>query len=82
MGAPDLVMLGHYDTRLVALSVLIAVVASYAALDLAERVTFARVWTRHLWLSGGATAMGIGIWLYLSARGPFDTCLQTRVDLM
>ncbi len=36
--------------------------ASYAALDLAGRVTAARGRARALWLSGGATAMGIGIW--------------------
>jgi two-component system sensor histidine kinase/response regulator len=62
VSTPDLVLQGHYDTRLVALSVLIAVVASYAALDLAARVTSARGRARYLWLSGGATAMGIGIW--------------------
>jgi two-component system sensor histidine kinase/response regulator len=62
MSTPDVVMLGHYDTRLVALSVFIAVVASYAALDLAERVTSARRGLRYLWLSLGAAAMGIGIW--------------------
>ena len=42
MSTPDVVMLGFYDTRLVALSVMIAVVASYAALDLAASVTSAR----------------------------------------
>src|SRR6266849_2864517 len=62
MTSPDLVMVGSYDFRLVALSVVIAVLASYAALDLAGRVTSARGGTRILWLSGGATAMGIGIW--------------------
>jgi two-component system sensor histidine kinase/response regulator len=51
-----------YDHRLVALSVLIAILASYAALDLAGRVTSARRGIRFLWLSGGAFAMGIGIW--------------------
>jgi two-component system sensor histidine kinase/response regulator len=62
MTTPDLVMLGSYDHRLVALSVFIAILASYAALDLAARVTSARGAARYLWLSGGATAMGIGIW--------------------
>ncbi len=62
MSTSDVVMLGHYDARLVALSVFIAIVASYAALDLAARVTSATGGTRYLWLSGGATAMGIGIW--------------------
>jgi two-component system sensor histidine kinase/response regulator len=51
-----------YDHRFVALSVFIAVLASYAALDLAGRVTSARGGIRLLWLGGGAIAMGIGIW--------------------
>ena len=58
----DPVMVGSYDYRLVALSVLIAVLASYAALDLAGRVTLAHGRMRLAWLSGGATAMGFGIW--------------------
>ena len=53
---------GYYDYRLVALSVLIAILAAYAALDLAGRVTTARGNARRMWLSGGAVAMGIGIW--------------------
>jgi two-component system sensor histidine kinase/response regulator len=53
---------GSYDYRLVALSVLIAVLASYAALDLAARVTAAHDRIRFAWLLGGATAMGTGIW--------------------
>ena len=54
---------GTYDYRLVALSVVIAICASYAALDLAGRVTAARGYGRALWLGGGgASAMGIGIW--------------------
>src|SRR5437660_988702 len=36
--------------------------ASYAALDLAARVTAAAGWTRAVWLLGGAGAMGTGIW--------------------
>jgi two-component system cell cycle sensor histidine kinase/response regulator CckA len=51
-----------YDYRLVALSVLIAACASYAALDLAGRVTAARGRALVLWLVCGAGAMGLGIW--------------------
>ena len=51
---------GIYDYRLVALSVLIAVLASFAALDLGGRVTASRGSVRSLWLMGGAAAMGIG----------------------
>ena len=53
---------GSYNHALVALSVLIAMFASYAALDLAGRVTAASGWTRTVWLLGGAGAMGTGIW--------------------
>jgi two-component system, sensor histidine kinase and response regulator len=58
------VIIGSYDYRLVSLSVLIAMLASYAALDLASRVTAAHSRSRSssVWLLGGATAMGIGIW--------------------
>jgi diguanylate cyclase (GGDEF)-like protein/PAS domain S-box-containing protein len=53
---------GSYDYRLVMLSIVLAMFASYAALDLAGRVTSARGWVRAIWLSGGAAAMGLGIW--------------------
>src|SRR6267378_137097 len=55
-------LIGSYNYALVALSVLIAMFASYAALDLAGRVTSAGGWTRAVWLLGGAGAMGTGIW--------------------
>jgi PAS domain S-box-containing protein len=55
-------LIGSYNYTLVALSVLIAIFASYAALDLAGRVTAAGGWTRAVWLLGGAGAMGTGIW--------------------
>ena len=51
-----------YDYRLVSLSVVIAIFASYTALDLAGRVTATRDQARLAWLIGGATAMGTGIW--------------------
>ncbi len=62
MTSPDLELVGAYDYRLVALSVLIAILASYAALDLAGRLTSAHGKARLLWLNGGAVAMGFGIW--------------------
>src|ERR1700751_5450501 len=55
-------MMGSYNYTLVALSVLIAMFASYAALDLAGRLTAAGGWTRAVWLLGGAGALGTGIW--------------------
>lgn len=53
---------GSYDYRLVALSVVLAMFSSYAALDLSERVTAAQGWAQSFWLSTGAGAMGLGIW--------------------
>ncbi|MBV9266547.1 MAG: PAS domain-containing protein [Acidobacteriaceae bacterium] len=53
---------GRYDPWLVALSVIIAVCASYTALGLASRTTAAQGRKRLAWLTGGACAMGFGIW--------------------
>jgi methyl-accepting chemotaxis protein PixJ len=47
---------------LVALSLLIAVLASYSAVNLAGRVAAARSAARLAWLAGGAIALGGGIW--------------------
>lgn len=55
-------LIGSYNPYLVALSVLIAIFASYAALELAARITAAAKRARLGWLSGGAIAMGLGIW--------------------
>jgi NO-binding membrane sensor protein with MHYT domain/nitrogen-specific signal transduction histidine kinase len=55
-------MNGSYDHIQVTLSVLLAVAASYAALELSGRVTAARGRMRVAWLTGGALVMGTGIW--------------------
>src|SRR5438876_7190602 len=62
MNTSDQTLLGSYNHGLVVLSVVIAIVAAYAALDLAGRVTSAGGRGRFFWLSGGAIAMGTGIW--------------------
>jgi NO-binding membrane sensor protein with MHYT domain len=55
-------LVGSYSLGLVALSVVIAMCASYASLDLAGRVKAARGRVQLLWTMGGATEMGLGIW--------------------
>ena len=58
-----LALSGVYNPILVAVSVLMAVVAAYAALGLAGRVKAAENRrTRQLWLAAGAAAMGTGVW--------------------
>jgi PAS domain S-box-containing protein len=55
-------MTSTYNYWLVALSLLIATGASYAALDIAGRATAATGRMRAAWLVGGAASMGLGIW--------------------
>ena len=51
-----------YNVWLVALSYLIAVVASFTALELGSRVALSEHRAARIWLIAGAVAMGIGIW--------------------
>ena len=51
-----------HDPVLVALSILIAALASYTALDLATRMRAASGRARRAWLAAAAIAMGGGIW--------------------
>ena len=47
---------------LVAISLLIATVSSYTALDLAGRIRTSSGWAKHAWLATAALAMGGGMW--------------------
>ena len=53
---------GSYNYWLVVLSVLVATLASYTALDLTSRITASKGRAAKLWLLGGAFSMGTGIW--------------------
>jgi two-component system sensor histidine kinase/response regulator len=53
---------GVYDGRLVVLSIVIAILAAYAALDLSGRLTVSHGRASLAWLWGGAFSMGIGVW--------------------
>jgi len=55
-------MEGSYNAYLVITSYLIAVAASYTALELSRRVSQSSGRAAMLWLLGGAFSMGIGIW--------------------
>ncbi len=57
-----MIMETRYIPGFVILSVLVAILASFVALDLANSVTHARGRTKTVWLIFGAAAMGIGIW--------------------
>lgn len=53
---------GTYDPALVVISVLIAIFASFTALDLAHSVALSSGRARRAWLAGGAIAVGVGTW--------------------
>ncbi|MBB5693074.1 MHYT domain-containing protein [Muricoccus pecuniae] len=53
---------GTHDATLIVLSILIAMAASYTALDLASRLRASTGWARLAWLATAALAMGGGIW--------------------
>lgn len=53
---------GSYNYYIVALSVIIAVLASYSALSIAAKISLANGKTRFFWLLAGSLVMGNGIW--------------------
>lgn len=55
-------LISSYNQVLVAFSLIVAILASYTALDMAGRVTLAKGREALSWLIGGAFAMGFGIW--------------------
>ncbi len=66
----------HHDTALVVLSYLIAVVASFTALDMTERLRTSAHSARRFWHLGAALVLGGGVWSMhfigmLAYRAPF-----------
>ncbi len=51
-----------YSPALVFISLCVAILASYTALDLTGRIATARGRNVYLWIGGGALAMGFGVW--------------------
>lgn len=62
MTPAERLLTGSHDPLVVALSVVIAVAASYAGLDLAGRVSAGKGWSFAAWLICGSVAMDMGIW--------------------
>lgn len=70
-----------YHIPLVILSIVIAIIASYAALDLAIQVNKAKSIARHIWISAGAFAMGVGIWaMHFIAMLAFHLSIPVTYD--
>lgn len=75
-----------YNDLLVVLSFLVAILASYTALDMAGRIRTAKG-TAAYWWAGGAFAMGLGIWSMhfigmLAFRLPIDLGYDPGITLL
>ena len=75
------IMQGTYNIWLVATSCLVAVAASFAALQLGGRVGSARGRAVWAWLAGGSVAMGLGIWsMHFIAMLAFHLPIAIKYD--
>ena len=76
-------MSGTYNEVLVLFSLLVAILASYTALDMASRVTTTQgTSAARWWLAGGAMPMGLGIWsMHFVGMLAFDLPIPLGYDL-
>jgi PAS domain S-box-containing protein len=75
-------MSGTYNYWLVALSFGVAILTSYTAIALVERVTASNGPVRRGWLIGGAIAMGSGIWcMHYTGMLAFQLPIPVRYHL-
>ncbi|RRV10387.1 bifunctional diguanylate cyclase/phosphodiesterase [Pseudomonas sp. v388] len=77
---------GAYIPSLVLISILVAILASYTALDLTSRIASASGRAVYGWIGGGAFAMGTGIWSMhfigmLAFEPPFETAFDIPLTL-
>lgn len=76
-----------HNDLLVVLSFLVAILASYTALDMAGRIRTAKGNAAYWWWAGGAFAMGLGIWSMhfigmLAFRLPIDLGYDPWITLL
>ncbi|MFJ9991915.1 putative bifunctional diguanylate cyclase/phosphodiesterase [Pseudomonas putida] len=75
-------LIGSYSSSLVLISLCVAILASYTALDLAGRIATAKGRAVYLWMGGGALAMGIGIWsMHFIGMLAFELPIELGYDL-
>ena len=75
-------LVGGYDAKLVILSIIVATLASYTALNLAGRITVSEGRASKIWLLGGAFSMGTGIWaMHFIGMLAFSLPIQIGYDI-
>ncbi len=55
-------LISHYQTPLVFMSIFVAIFASYLAISLADTITKTDAQSARWWIAGGALAIGTGVW--------------------
>src|SRR5688572_27204467 len=74
-------MATHYNAWLVIASVVIAILASYAALDMTARLSAAHSHARRWWWLSAPVAMGVGIWsMHFVGMLAFHLPMAVRYD--
>ncbi|OCR21574.1 histidine kinase [Pseudomonas syringae] len=75
-------LIGQYTPSLVLVSIFVAILASYTALDLAGRIATSQGRALLAWIGGGAFSMGIGIWaMHFIGMLAFDLPIDLAFDL-
>ncbi|CAM4480241.1 bifunctional diguanylate cyclase/phosphodiesterase [Paenibacillus tarimensis] len=73
---------GSYNYYIVALSVVIAILASYSALTITAKISHASGKSKYFWLLAGAFVMGEGIWsMHFVGMLAFHLHTEVRYDL-
>ena len=76
-------MTGQYHPLLVALSLLVAVMAAWSALDLSQRIQSTDRRAARIWLFSGALVLGTGIWsVNFVGMLAYALPMQTGFDLI
>lgn len=74
-------LVSQYDYILVVVSFIVAILASYTALNMAGRVSTSTGASAWIWLTGGGIAMGIGIWaMHFIGMLAMDISMSMRYD--
>ena len=75
-------LIGSYSPALVVISLFVAILASYTALDLTGRIATSRGRAAHWWMAGGALAMGVGVWsMHFIGMLAFELPIKLGYDL-
>ncbi len=75
-------LIGSYSPSLVVISLCVAMLAAYTALDLVGRIATAKGKAVYFWMAGGSLSMGVGIWsMHFIGMLAFSLPIELGYDL-